>query len=75
MIIFYLGLQIYEKFLTGKFILIDVYYEKIGEIYFDYLKYDDKNMSLLDSINKYINDREAYIKDMIKECVEYDKNI
>lgn len=75
MIIFYLGLQIYEKFLKSRFILIDIYYEKIGEIYFDYLDYDDKNMSLLDSVNKYINDREDYIKDVIKECVEYDKNI
>ena len=71
MIIFYLGLQIYEKFLKSRFILIDIYYEKISEIYFDYLDYDDKNMSLLDSVNKYINDREDYIKDMIKECVEY----
>ena len=75
MIIFYLGLQIYEKFLKSRFILIDIYYEKIGEIYFDYLNYDDKNMSLLDSVNKYINDREDYIKDMIKECVEYDTNL
>lgn len=75
MVIFYLGILIYDRFLTSRFIFVDIYYEKICEIYFDYLNYDDKNRSLLDSVNKYINDREDYIKDMIKECVEYDKNI
>ena len=75
MIIFYLGILIYNRFLTSRIIFVDIYYEKICEIYFDYLNYDDKNRSLLDSIDKYVNDREDYIKDMIKECVEYDKNI
>ena len=71
MVIFYLGILIYDRFLTSRFIFVDIYYEKIGEIYFDYLNYDDKNMCLIDSVNKYINNREDYIKDMIKECVEY----
>lgn len=72
MIIFYLGILIYNRFLTSRIIFVDIYYEKICEIYFDYLNYDDKNRSLLDSIDKYVNDREDYIKDMIKECVEYE---
>lgn len=64
--IFYLALQILKYMeLEKEHIYIDTYYDIINDIYEDYKKYDDPNVSLLDSINKYIE----YHKDFILEKV------
>lgn len=69
--IFYLGIQISKTFnLEKKFLLIDEYYSSIKLIYEDYKKYDNKNKSLLDSINDYIDDHTIYIIDIIKNAID-----
>lgn len=56
--------------LEENLLYIDVYFDKIKEIYQDYKKYDNKNKSLLDSICIYINDNESKIIEKIKDCFE-----
>lgn len=69
--IFYLGIQIEKTFnLEKKFLLIDEYYSSIKLIYEDYKKYDNKNKSLLDSINDYIDDHTIYIINIIKSSID-----
>lgn len=69
--IFYLGIQISKTFnLEKKFLLIDEYYSSIKLIYEDYKKYDNKNKSLLDSINDYIDDHTIYIINIIKNSID-----
>lgn len=69
--IFYLGIQISKTFsLEKKWLLIDEYYNEIKEIYEDYKKYDNKNKSLLDSINDYIDDNTTYIIGIIKNAID-----
>lgn len=69
--IFYLGIQISKTFnLEKKFLLIDEYYSSIKLIYEDYKKYDNKNKSLLDSINDYIDDHTIYIINIIKSSID-----
>jgi len=69
--VFYLGVLIIHYFnLKDKFIIIDNYYEKILEINFDFELKDNKNLSLLDSINEYIRNNEDFIKEKIKNCFE-----
>ena len=70
MCILYLGMEINEILLKGKYLYIDLYYDKIKIIYNDYKKYDNYNKSLLDSILDYINDNKAQILDTIKNCYE-----
>lgn len=67
----YLTIQIYIEFkLYNKWLLIDIFYEKLNEIYKDYLKYDNKNMSLLDSVNKYLSDNKDRVFNIIKDSFE-----
>ena len=69
--VFYLGIQISKTFgLEKKWLLLDEYYNGIKIIYEDYKKYDDKNKSLLDSINDYIDDHTIFIISVIKNSVE-----
>lgn len=69
--IFYLGIEIRKMLLLEEqFLYIDVYFDKIKEIYQDYKKYDNKKRSLLDSIHDYINESESEIIEKIKDCFE-----
>lgn len=67
---FYMALQItqLEEF-KDKMILIDNYYKELDILVKDYIKdYDNKNKSLLDSINNYINDNYDFI---IEYCIKW----
>ena len=69
--IFYLGIQISKTFeLEKKWLLIDEYYNGIKIIYEDYKKCDNKNKSLLDSINDYIKEHTIYIISVVKNAIE-----
>ena len=68
--LFYLSIILYDKYLKNKNILLDIYYIKIFSIYNDYLNYDNSNKPLIESINDYINTRNDYILNLLKECVE-----
>lgn len=67
---FYLSMVLYERYLKEDYVLLDLYYDKICKIYEDYLKYDNKNKSLLDSINDYIEERKDFILELLNECIE-----
>lgn len=67
--IFYLGIEIRKMLLLEEqFLYIDIYFDKIKEIYQDYKKHDNKNRCLLDSIHDYINENESKIIEKIKNC-------
>lgn len=66
----YLSIVIYKKYLNNDFILIDLYKEAIDKIYIDYLKYDNKNKSLLDSIENYIETQKDFVFNLINDCIE-----
>lgn len=68
-IIFYLGIIIRED-KKDKFVLIDDFYQAIKMIAQDYLRYDNTNKSLLNSIEDYINNNKGYIDEKIKNCFE-----
>lgn len=69
--IFYLGMEIMKALLLEEQpMYIDVYYNTIKEIYEDYKKYDNKNKSLLDSINDYINNNEQNILKQVSKAFE-----
>ena len=64
--IVYLSIEILKMLLLEEQpILIDIYYEKILEIYEDYKKHDNNKKSLLDSIHDYINKNERKILNKI----------
>ena len=64
--IVYLSIEILKMLLLEEQpILIDIYYEKILEIYEDYKKHDNNKKSLLDSIHDYINSNEKQILNKI----------
>jgi len=67
----YLAVEILKYLLLEeKHIYIDVYYDEIKKIYEDYKQYDDGNVSLLDSINNYINNHEQELLDRLKNAFE-----
>ena len=69
--IFYLGIEIRKMLLLEEnFLYIDLYFDKVKEIYLDYKNYDSSNISLLDNIHKYINDNENKILEKIRDCFE-----
>ena len=69
--IFYLGIEIRKMLLLEEnFLYIDLYFDKVKEIYLDYKNYDSSNISLLDSIHKYISNNENKILEKIKDCFE-----
>lgn len=69
--IFYLGLQIMKQLLLEqRFMYIDLYYEEVIKIYEDYKKEDSAEMSLLDSINTFIDKHKREIKNRIKQAFD-----
>lgn len=59
---FYLALQILKQDeFKDKFLIIDNYYKELDNIVEDYKRYDDKNKSLLDSIDNYIKNNIGYL--------------
>lgn len=69
--IFYLGIEIRKMLLLEEnFLYIDLYFDKVKEIYLDYKNYDSSNISLLDSIHKYISNNENKILEKIRDCFE-----
>lgn len=64
--IVYLSIEILKMLLLEEQpMFIDIYYEKILEIYEDYKKHDNNKKSLLDSIHNYINSNERKILNKI----------
>ena len=64
--IVYLSIEILKMLLLEEQpIFIDIYYEKILEIYEDYKKHDNNKKSILDSIHDYINSNERKILNKI----------
>ncbi len=75
---FYMTLEIKDKFLKEKFILVDCYYNAIKEITKDYLKSEEykKDVGLLDSIAEYIqNNKRLILYIMNREQVTDDEII
>lgn len=73
---FYMALEIKDKFLKEKFILVDCYYNAIKEITKDYLKSEEykKDVGLLDSVNDYVkNNRRLILYIMNREQVTDDE--
>ena len=69
--IFYLGIEIRKMLLLEEnFLYIDLYFDKVKEIYLDYKNYDSSNISLLDSIHFYISNNENKILEKIRDCFE-----
>lgn len=67
----YLALQILKCLhLENTWLLIDLYYEEVTKIYEDYIFEDNSNVSLLESINQYIDNHEQEIRNRIKKCFE-----
>ena len=65
---FYLSMILYKKYLENKDILLDIYMEKIRYIYNNYMQYDNSKKSLIESIEDYIQIKEDFILDLLKEC-------
>lgn len=65
---FYLSMILYKKYLENKDILLDIYMEKIRYIYNDYIQYDNSKRSLIESIENYIQIKEDFIFNLLKEC-------
>lgn len=64
--IFILGIEIIKMLLLeGERLYIDIYYQRVLQIYEDYKKYDNNNVSLLKSIHDYINKNEQKILDIV----------
>lgn len=67
----HLAIQIYKEFdIHNKHLLIDNYCENINNVYKEFLKHDNKNLSLLDSVNEYIENYKDEIWNMIKNSFE-----
>lgn len=67
----YLSLQIMKSsYFKDKWCYIDIYYEEIKKIYKDYKKEDDSNVSLLDSINNFLNKHEEEIKERLENAFD-----
>lgn len=69
--IVYLALEILKYMeLEKEHIYIDTYYDTITSIYEDYKKHDDSNVSLLDSINNYIEENKDIIMEKLNDSFE-----
>lgn len=70
-ILVYMTILVKEDFLDGKGVLLDNFTEVISILVNDYLtRYDQGNMSLLDSINKYLDLKRSIIKSMLRYCID-----
>lgn len=67
---FYLSIILYDKYLRDDIILLDLYYDSINKIMADYLKHDNNNKALIESINDYIEERKDFILETLNECIE-----
>lgn len=68
---FYLGIEVRKMlYLEESFMYIDLYLDKIKEIYNDYKNYDNTGKSLLDSIHNYVYENEEKINEELKDCFE-----
>ena len=66
----YLAIEILGTLFSKRyFMYIDLYYEKITEIYEDYKKEDNSNFSLHDSINMYINNHKKEILNKMEDII------
>lgn len=69
--IVYLALEILKYLeLEKEHVYIDVYYQTIVEIYEDYKLHDNTNVSLLDSINNYIESNKDKIMERLNDSFE-----
>lgn len=69
--IVYLSLEILKYLeLEKEHIYIDTYYETILDIYDDYRKHDDDSVSLLDSINNYIENNKDVILEKLNDAFD-----
>jgi len=67
----YLALQILKYLeLEKNHMYIDVYYDTIREIYEDYKQYDDAGVSLLDSVNNYIETNKDKILQKLNDAFD-----
>ena len=62
---FYLAFMIEKKYLDGKSLLLDNYLNAIRHIYNDYISYDDKKVSLMESIEDYLEKQDVFVKEML----------
>lgn len=68
---FYLAFIIQDKYLKNKALLLDNYAKAIECIYNDYIKYDMTTMSLMNSIENYLNEHDDFIKKVLLDCEVY----
>lgn len=68
-LIFYLGIAI-RQMNSDKFVVIDEFYNEIRELAIDFKKGDNYNMSLLDSVNYYIDNNKEKINKIVDKCFE-----
>jgi hypothetical protein len=67
--VFYMGLQVSKWFeLEKEHLTVDTYYETILTLvnHYEFMGYGKLNMGLLDTINKFINDYETQIRELLK---------
>lgn len=67
--LFYLTIEIYNRYLKEDHIMIDLLYDKMCEITYKYLDQDDENKSLLDSVQEFIENEKDFILENINESV------
>lgn len=68
----FMAMQFYEKFVKGKPLLLDVYYDLIKDITKDYmLNCDNRNMSLLKSVNEYLDNNRQRLEGFVNSCIDY----
>lgn len=62
---FYLAFMIEKKYLEGKSLLLDNYLNAIRHIYNDYISYDNKKVSLMTSIEEYLEKQDVFVKETL----------
>lgn len=62
---FYLAFMIEKKYLEGKSLLLDNYLNAIRHIYNDYISYDNKKVSLITSIEDYLEKQDVFVKETL----------
>lgn len=62
---FYLAFMIEKKYLEGKSLLLDNYLNAIRHIYNDYISYDNKKVSLMASIEDYLEKQDVFVKETL----------
>lgn len=71
---FYLAFMIEKKYLGGKSLLLDNYLNAIRHIYNDYIGcYDNKKVSLMASIEEYLEKQDVFVKEILLNWKVSDK--